>query len=303
MLEVLVARLVELDVSELDATVASLKADERTLELAEELLGQGAAEAAAAVTTHLAPAAVAVVHGMVARLSLDSEAAAAAFDAAAAALRQPDARDPALEARVRMELGLVAVERGEFETAREHLDWAEQRAKALAQGSALHGRTVLNKGAFHEVVGEPLMALHVYSEVSRHGDHLPDTLGLARLRAGRLLASEGRLHGALRNLWLAAEVLQGCRLDGPELEARLGWLQLGLPHADPAALSMSAAITLPSVERDHQRADDARVAPSDVQQALDRSSALAATIGDPLADEVLAELQQSWDAHPHVSRR
>lgn len=252
-----------------DALAASLPDAEARLTGAERLFAAGHQDAAAALAAAAGPAAQALFAAAIARQQRDEATLAAALETAHVALRQPGGRDVALEALLRIERGLVAFEAGEQEVARDHFDWAEQRAKAVGPTSALYGRAVLAKGSFHEAIGEPLMALHVYSEISRHSDHPPEVLGLTRLRAGAILAGLDRQQGALRAFWIAREALASAGEELAALEATLAWCDLGLRCLDPKAASFKAQLAATSVQDDLDRAHTAAVAPSDVERLLD----------------------------------
>ncbi|GIR34159.1 MAG: hypothetical protein CM15mP47_3850 [Methanobacteriota archaeon] len=49
----------------------------------------------------------------------------------------------------------------------------------------------------------PLMALHVYSEITRDGDHADETIAISRLGASRIRASLGHMFDAARHAWNA----------------------------------------------------------------------------------------------------
>ena len=52
-------------------------------------------------------------------------------------------------------------------------------------------------------VGAPLMALNVYAEISRDGEHAEETIAIYRLGASRIRASIGHMFDAARHAWNA----------------------------------------------------------------------------------------------------
>jgi hypothetical protein len=117
--------------------------------------------------------------------------------------RHPDTRDLALEGRLRMELGLAKYEAGEIEAAKDDLTWAETRLKSVALASRDHDLSLINKAALHTACGEALMALTVYSDIPRNGNHAHETIALSRLGASRICASIGHNFDAVRHAWNA----------------------------------------------------------------------------------------------------
>ena len=77
--------------------------------------------------------------------------------------RSKEERDLECEVRVRMERALLAVDGPE--TSGLELKWCTERLKAIALGSALHGISLLNLGAWHVNNGEVMMAMAVHADI------------------------------------------------------------------------------------------------------------------------------------------
>lgn len=119
--------------------------------------------------------------------------------------QNPEGRDLILEGRLRMEKGLVCFEMGDIETAQEDLNWAEVRLKSVAKAGREHDLSLLNKAAFHMAIGQQLMALQVYGDISRNEGHAHETIAISRLGASRIKASIGQMFDAARHAWNAHE--------------------------------------------------------------------------------------------------
>lgn len=112
--------------------------------------------------------------------------------------RDNQTRDLALEGRLRMERGLVNFELGKIDEAREDFNWAETRLKSVAKASRDHDISLLNKAAFHLSIEEPIMALQVHGEISRHAGHANETIAISRIQAARIHMAFGQLFDAAR---------------------------------------------------------------------------------------------------------
>ncbi|MBT5183893.1 MAG: hypothetical protein HOM47_01815 [Euryarchaeota archaeon] len=110
----------------------------------------------------------------------------------------PETRDLSLEGRLRMERGLVHFELGSHDAARDDLAWAETRLKSVSKASRDHDIALLNKAAFHIAIDEPMMALHVHGEISRHAGHANETIAISRLQAARIHMAFGQMFDAAR---------------------------------------------------------------------------------------------------------
>ena len=139
---------------------------ESWLMIAEAAMFLDAAELLDIVEKELSPAEKATL-GLVRRRMLGDQHLEQAINDAITIAKDPESRDLKLEGRLRMERGLSRFEAGDTEGAEEDLTWAELRLKSVSKGSRDHDLSLLNKAAFHMAVGAPLMALTVYSEISR----------------------------------------------------------------------------------------------------------------------------------------
>ena len=172
------------------------------LPLAEAAMFLDAAELLALLETVLSPAERATLSLVRCRMLGDTRLQQSIEEALDIA-RHPDTRDLALEGRLRMELGLAKYEAGEIEEAKDDLTWAETRLKSVALASRDHDLSLINKAALHTACGEALMALTVYSDIPRNGNHAHETIALSRMGASRICASIGHKFDAVRHAWNA----------------------------------------------------------------------------------------------------
>ena len=161
---------------------------ESWLMIAEAALFLDTAELFEMVNEQLTPAEQATI-GLVRRRMLGDSMLEQAINDAIAIAKDPKTRDLKLEGRLRMERGLTRFENGDIEGAKDDLEWAELRLKSVAKASRDHDLSLLNKAALLLSTGAPLMALHVYAEISRTGDHAQETIAISRLGASRIRAS------------------------------------------------------------------------------------------------------------------
>ena len=182
------------------------------LPLAEAALFLDAAELLALLETVLSPAEKATL-SLVRRRMLGDTRLQHVIEEALDIARNPESRDLALEGRLRMELGLVKYEDGDIEGAKDDLTWAETRLKSVALASRDHDLALINKAALHTACGEAIMALTVYSEIPRNGNHANETIALSRLGASRICASIGHSFDSVRHAWNAhAHALLGTHM-------------------------------------------------------------------------------------------
>lgn len=120
------------------------------------------------------------------------------IEEALAISRDPETRNLSLEGRLRMERGLVHFETGNHDAARDDLTWAETRLKSVDKASRDHDISLLNKAAFHIAIDEPMMALHVHGEISRHAGHANETIAISRLQAARIHMAFDQMFDAAR---------------------------------------------------------------------------------------------------------
>lgn len=141
-----------------------------------------------------------------------------------------DTRDLSLEGRVRMERGLVFYTLGEIEKANDDLTWAETRLKSVAKASKDHDLSLLNKAAFHQAVGEDLMALQVYGDISVKAGHANETIAISRLHASRINARIGHQFDAIRLAFNSHRHAIIAGMNELALEAGTAFVDLALPY-------------------------------------------------------------------------
>ena len=175
---------------------------ESWLMIAEAAMFLDAAELLDIVEKELSPAEKATL-GLVRRRMLGDQHLEQAINDAIDIAKNPETRDLKLEGRLRMERGLSRFEAGDTEGAEDDLTWAEIRLKSVSKASRDHDLSLLNKAAFHMAVGAPLMALTVYSDISRNAGHADETIAISRIGASRIRASLGHTFDAARHAWNA----------------------------------------------------------------------------------------------------
>lgn len=146
-----------------------------------------------------------------------------------------ETRDLVLEGRVRMERGLVYYTLGEKEKADEDLTWAETRLKSVAKASKDHDLSLLNKAAFHQAVGEDLMALQVYGDISVNSGHADETIAISRLHASRINARIDRKFDAIRLAFNSHKHAILADMAELALESGTAFVDLALPYSDESA--------------------------------------------------------------------
>ena len=146
-----------------------------------------------------------------------------------------ETRDLVLEGRVRMERGLVYYTLGEKEKADEDLTWAETRLKSVAKASKDHDLSLLNKAAFHQAVGEDLMALQVYGDISVKSGHANETIAISRLHASRINARIGHKFDAIRLAFNSHKHAIMANMSELAIESGTAFVDLSLPYSDESA--------------------------------------------------------------------
>ncbi|MAY04656.1 MAG: hypothetical protein CMB25_03515 [Euryarchaeota archaeon] len=187
-----------------------------------------------------------------------------AIDKALDVCRAPETRDLALEGRLRMERGLQRFEKGDSAGAEEDLTWAETRLKSVAKASRDHDLSLLNKAAYHMAVGEDLMSLQVYGDISRHDNHAHETIAISRIGASRIHARYGRMFDAARNAWnghahaiLANQVTMA-------IEAGSLFLDLSIGEQDESAIRFQKQVDDSKPRDAGERAPELNIHPDDV---------------------------------------
>lgn len=163
-------------------------------------------------------------------------------DSALKLARNPESRNLSLEGRLRMERGLAQIECGELEAARDDLTWAETRLKSVSKAGRDHDISLLNKAAFHVLVDEPLMALQVYSEIPRNGEHVAETIAFSRYGAAQLYAHLGQYDAALRHSWVAFTLADESGLTDLAWAGGTTFLAIGAESLDDDAQGMKSQV-------------------------------------------------------------
>jgi hypothetical protein len=143
-----------------------------------------------------------------------------------------------------------------------------ERLNALETGSGAHGLAMLNMAAWHESVGEPIMALAIHSQISRHGPHLVETIALSRLRASHITFNLGDLQTSLRHSWVAFHGLRDTNLAELAGEAALLYLDVALNELSEDAPSMEERVAT-AQPRNPGEAADVRTNPADLSHVLE----------------------------------
>tara|TARA_B100001564_G_scaffold358545_1_gene377508 strand:+ start:1976 stop:3049 length:1074 start_codon:yes stop_codon:yes gene_type:complete len=215
---------------------------ESWLMIAEAAMFLDAAELLAIVESELTPAEKATL-GLVRRRMLGDQHLEQAINDAIEIAKNPESRDLKLEGRLRMERGLSRFESGDTEGAEEDLTWAEIRLKSVSKASRDHDLSLLNKAAFHMAVGAPLMALTVYSDISRTAGHADETIAISRIGASRIRASLGHTFDAARHAWNAhAHAIKAFQTN-MAIEAGTLYIELSLDSIDENAERMKDQVS------------------------------------------------------------
>jgi len=238
------------------------------LPLAEAALFLDAAELLALIDTVLTPAQQATL-SLVRRRMLGDTRLQQAIEEALAIARHPDTRDLALEGRLRMELGLAKYELGDTEAAKEDLTWAETRLKSVALGSRDHDLSLINKAALHTACGEPLMALTVYSDIPRNGEHADETVALSRLGASRISAALGHSFDSVRHAWNAHAFALKAKQIGMAIEGGALFLDFASDSMDSSAERMHIQVETAKPRDAGEELRDLKVHPDDIDDVFD----------------------------------
>ena len=239
-----------------------------SLPLAEAALFLDAAELLALIDTVLTPAEQATL-SLVRRRMLGDTRLQQAIEDALAIARHPDTRDLALEGRLRMELGLAKYELGDTEAAKEDLTWAETRLKSVALGSRDHDLSLINKAALHTACGEPLMALTVYSDIPRNGDHADETVALSRLGASRISAALGHSFDSVRHAWNAHAFALKAKQIGMAIEGGALFLDFASDSTDSSAERMHIQVENAKPRDAGEELRELKVHPDDIEDVFE----------------------------------
>lgn len=238
------------------------------LPLAEAALFLDAAELLALIETVLTPAEKATL-SLVRRRMLGDTRLQQAIEQALDIARHPETRDLALEGRLRMELGLAKYELGDTEAAKEDLTWAETRLKSVALASRDHDLSLINKAALHTACGEPLMALTVYSEIPRNGEHADETVALSRLGASRISAALGHSFDSVRHAWNAHAYALKANQIGMAIEGGALFLDFASDSQDDSAEKMHVQVENAKPRDAGEEPRELKVHPDDIHDVFE----------------------------------
>ena len=164
--------------------------------------------------------------------------------------RKSEHRDHLIEARIRMEHGIIQASLGDSEQAGIDLKWAMERFSALDEGHIWHGIAMINLASWHRARNEWAMALAIYSEISRFGPHSIEIIALSRYQAAEIYLEIGHDVNALRNYWIAYHGFMDSNMVEQAIESGLHWLDLGLSNVGVDGMSMDELVESAS-PRDH----------------------------------------------------
>ena len=183
-----------------------------------------------------------------------------------------DQRDFETEAWIRMERALL----GEMENSDlgQELRWCVDRLASVAQGSPLHGVSLLNLAAWHRNQGEQMMSLVTLSDISSDRGHPSDIIGLSRLESGRILASIGDLEPAMRHLWIAMRRLSSVEMPAESVVCAIEWLDIALDEIQADSPMMDERI-VEAKPRDSPGMTTVPSNPNDIRECVELILSLA----------------------------
>ncbi len=159
------------------------------------------------------------------------------------ASRSSTERNHTLEARARMEWGLLRFTAGEEEQAGIDLRWAMERLKALEEGSIAHGISTLNLAEWHISRNEGIMALAILSDINREGPHKEPIIATSRLQISCILFELGDFVSSQRHAWVAFKSCSNNDMIESAHQSALIWMDLSLTNIDDTAPRMSEIVS------------------------------------------------------------
>jgi hypothetical protein len=159
------------------------------------------------------------------------------------ASRSSTERNHTLEARARMEWGLLRFTAGEEEQAGIDLRWAMERLKALEEGSIAHGIATLNLAEWHTSRNEGIMALAILSDINREGPHKEPIIATSRLQISCILFELGDFVSSQRHAWVAFKSCSKNEMLDSAHQSALIWMDLSLTNIDDSAPRMSEVVS------------------------------------------------------------
>lgn len=210
--------------------------------ICEQALGQGDSEVAEMFYSKLNTIEQSIYEFRMAQLGNDAASAQMHLTTALQNSRTREHRDHLLEARIRMEWGILRASIGEHEQAGVDLRWAMERLGALSEGHRWHGLCILNMAKWHQNRGELGMALAMHSEISRNGPHHVEIIAVSRRNAAELLIAKNHIHSALRNLWISHHGFRQTDMLDAAIESGLHWVDIGVSNVSTQAQTMDDAV-------------------------------------------------------------
>ena len=210
--------------------------------ICEQALGQGEHQIASMFFNRLNEIEQSIFHFRNAQLQNNAELAQQHLASALQISRSNEHRDHLLEARIRMEWGILRASIGEHEQAGVDLRWAMERLGALSEGHRWHGLCILNLAKWHQNRGELGMALAIHAEISRNGPHHIEIVSISRRNAAELLVAKNHMHSALRNLWISHHGFRQTGMLDAAIESGLHWIDLGISGLNSQAQTMDDAV-------------------------------------------------------------
>ena len=210
--------------------------------ICEQALGEGEIEIAERFYPRLNDIEQCIYQFRIAQRNNQAELAQNHLTSALKKSRSKESRDHLLEARIRMEWGILRASIGEHEQAGVNLRWAMDRLGALSEGHRWHGLCILNMAKWHQNRGELGMALAMHAEISRHGPHHIEIISLSRRNAAEILVAKNHLYSALRNLWISHHGFRQTGMIEASIESGLHWIDLGLGSISHSAITMDEAV-------------------------------------------------------------
>jgi hypothetical protein len=210
--------------------------------ICEQSLGQGHTDIASMFYARLNEIEQDIYHFRSAQLANDAVLAQKHLTNALQISRTREHRDHLLEARIRMEWGILRASIGEHEQAGVDLRWAMERLGALSEGHRWHGLCILNMAKWHQNRGELGMALAMHAEISRNGPHHVEIIAISRRNAAELLVAKNHIHSALRNLWISHHGFRQTDMIEAAIESGMHWIDLGVNNVTTQAQCMDDAV-------------------------------------------------------------
>ena len=237
--------------------------------ICEQALGEGEIEIAERFYPRLNDIEQCIYQFRIAQRNNQAELAQNHLTSALQKSRSKESRDHLLEARIRMEWGILRASIGEHEQAGVDLRWAMDRLGALSDGHRWHGLCILNMAKWHQNRGELGMALAMHAEISRHGPHHIEIISLSRRNAAEILVAKNHLHSALRNLWISHHGFRQTGMIEASIESGLHWIDLGLGSISDSAITMDEAVMNAAPRSVGEPIPNAEIHPNDLSAIVE----------------------------------